>query len=205
MLLKSSPPSSAGSLPQSAGVADLTRLLARLRVPLGFVFALLVIWLARPTGASLLPGAAIAVAGEALRIWAAGHLNKSREVTSSGPYRWFAHPLYVGSCVMGAGLAVASGSLSVAVLIAVYLGSTISAAIRSEEAFLRQKFGDQYDRYRRGEFGSRDSEAATRRFSLAQAMANREYRALGGVVLAVLLLCVKAAYNGAFWRAAGTR
>ena len=30
---------------------------------------------------------AVAALGEALRIWAAGHLNKSREVTSSGPYR----------------------------------------------------------------------------------------------------------------------
>ena len=30
--------------------------------------------------------------------------NKAREVTSSGPYRWFAHPLYVGSSIMGAGL-----------------------------------------------------------------------------------------------------
>ena len=53
--------------------------------------------------------ASVALAGEALRIWAAGHLNKSREVTSSGPYRWFAHPLYVGSSVMGVGLAIASG------------------------------------------------------------------------------------------------
>jgi len=178
--------------------------LARLRVPLGFAFAILVIVLARPTGATLAMGSALAAVGEALRIWAAGHLNKSREVTSSGPYRWFAHPLYVGSSVMGAGLAVASGSVSVAVLIALYLGSTITAAVRSEEAFLRGKFGDQYDRYRRGEIGARDGAAASRRFAVAQAMANHEYRAVAGLVVAVLLLCGKAAYNGAFWWATGT-
>ena len=42
-------------------------------------------------------GGAIAC-GRAKRcgFWAAGHLHKSREVTSSGPYRWLAHPLYVG-------------------------------------------------------------------------------------------------------------
>ena len=142
---------------------------------------------------------------EALRIWAAGHLSKSREVTSSGPYRFFAHPLYVGSSIMGIGLAIASGSLPVAVLILVYLAATIGAAVRSEEAFLRQKFGDQYDRYRRGEIGARDSAARSRHFTLAQAIANREHRAMGGVVLAVLLLCLKAAYNGSFWRAAGPR
>ena len=102
-------------------------------------------WLAQPTGFSLLCGSAIAVVGEGLRIWAAGHLNKSREVTSSGPYRWFAHPLYVGSSIMGAGLAVAANSVIVAVIIAAYLGATIGAAIRSEEAFLRRTFGAGYE------------------------------------------------------------
>lgn len=185
-------------------MADITTRLARLRVPLGFVFAILVVWLAQPSGPLLLAGSAIAATGEALRIWAAGHLNKSREVTQSGPYRWFAHPLYVGSSLMGAGLAVAAGSIVVALLIALYLGSTITAAIRSEEAFLRQKFGDRYDRYRSGD-GATDEAAHTRRFAVAQAMTNHEYRAVLGLVLAVLLLCAKATYNGAFWRAAGTR
>ena len=77
--------------------------LARRRVALGFFFGLVVLWLAQPTRATLAAGAPIAVCGEMLRVWAAGHLNKSAEVTSSGPYRWFAHPLYVGSSIMGAG------------------------------------------------------------------------------------------------------
>ena len=187
-------------MPRSDTVADVTRTLARLRVPLGFLFAVLVVVLARPTGTTLLVGGAIALVGEALRIWAAGHLNKSREVTQSGPYQYFAHPLYVGSSVMGVGLAIASGSVWVVILIVIYLGSTITAAVRSEEAFLRQKFGDQYDRYRRGEGGSRDAAAATRRFSMAQARANHEYRAMIGVVLPLLLLSLTAAYNGALWQ-----
>lgn len=185
-------------------MADLTRRLARLRVPLGFVFAVLVLWLAQPTGATLAVGTVVAILGELLRFWAAGHLNKSREVTASGPYRFFAHPLYVGSSMMGVGLAIASGSVVVAVLILLYLGATIGAAISSEEAFLRSKFGEQYDRYRRGELGSRDSAASTRAFSMSQAMANREYRAVSGLLVAVLVLCAKAAYNEVFWQAAGT-
>jgi protein-S-isoprenylcysteine O-methyltransferase Ste14 len=189
--------------------------LARRRVPLGFLSALVVMWLARPTGVTLACGSAIAVAGEALRIWAAGHLNKSREVTSSGPYRWFAHPLYVGSAMMGAGLAVASNSLGVAVIIVIYLGATIGAAIRTEEAFLRRTFGADYDRYRRGagvvhRAASPDGSSfelpldGVRRFSIAQAMANREYRAVSGLAVAMLLLLLKATYNGTIWRAAGT-
>jgi protein-S-isoprenylcysteine O-methyltransferase Ste14 len=179
--------------------------LAHMRVPLGFLFGALVLWLAAPTSATLMIGTPIAAGGEAIRIWAAGHLSKAREVTSSGPYRWFAHPLYVGSSVIGIGLAIASASPAVFALVAIYLGTTLTAAVRSEEAFLRRTFGARYDRYRRGtKTSERAPDDARRRFSLAQARANREYRALVGLLLAVLLLMLKATYNGVFWRTAGT-
>ena len=171
--------------------------LARLRVPLGFLCAIVVLWAARPTRGSLAAGAGIAAVGELLRIWAAGHLNKSREVTASGPYRWVAHPLYLGSSIMGAGLAVACANALVAGLIALYLAVTLTAAMRSEEAFLRRTFGDGYDRYRRGEA------QPAKRFEFAQAMANREYRAVIGLLFVTLLLIWKATYNGLFWRAGG--
>jgi len=74
--------------------------------------------------------------------------------------------------------------------------------VRSEEAFLRQKFGEDYDRYRRGDGKVQDMTAQARRFSFAQAIANREHRAVGGLLVAILVLCGKAAYNGTFWRAA---
>src|SRR5690606_27058596 len=75
------------------GGLGLAARVARLRVPLGFLFGGVVLWLATPTFYTLTAGGAIACAGEGLRIWAAGHLNKAREVTTSGPYRWLAHPL----------------------------------------------------------------------------------------------------------------
>jgi protein-S-isoprenylcysteine O-methyltransferase Ste14 len=168
----------------------MTRQLARLRVPLGFACGIAVFWLARPTRISLMIGGVVAVIGEALRIWAAGHLHKSREVTTSGPYRYMAHPLYVGSAIMGIGLAIASGDGAVAGVIAVYLSSTIAAAIWSEEAHLRARFGDHYDHYRKG--GAEERAGATRAFSMSQAIANREYRAVAGLAAAALLLLWKA-------------
>ena len=180
--------------------AWLAEVLARRRVPLGFVFGALALWLAQPTAVTLASGTAIAVAGECLRVWASGHLNKAREVTVSGPYRWFAHPLYDGSSIMGAGLAVASKSVAVTGLVALYLVVTLTTVIKNEEAFLRRTFGDRYDRYRRG---SSSAAVESRRFSVAQARANREQRALVGLTVAVLLLVLKATYNGLLWRAAG--
>jgi protein-S-isoprenylcysteine O-methyltransferase Ste14 len=185
----------------------LMALLARLRVALGFVFGVLVLVLAQPTGRSLVIGMSVAACGEAIRIWAAGHLRKSSEVTASGPYRFVAHPLYLGSSVMGAGLAITSASLLVTVLIAFYLVTTMTAAIKSEEAFLRRTFGDQYDLYRAGIEAKRRAGgvASRRRFSLAQVIANREYRAVIGLLVAMLLLALKATYNAVFWRAVGTQ
>src|SRR5918994_3370776 len=141
--------------------------LARFRTRLGLVVGAAAFWLARPTLDTVAVGAAIAVLGEALRIWAAGHLHKSREVTASGPYRWLGHPLYVGSSVMGVGLAVASASVLVTLLIVAYLAATIAAAVKTEEAFLRRQFPDTYERYRAG-----SSAMVARRFSLERVFAN---------------------------------
>ena len=167
-------------------MSEIVRGLARYRVRLGFVAAVAAFWLARPTVRSLTAGAAIAVAGEGIRIWAAGHLEKGREVTASGPYRLSRHPLYLGSAIIGVGFAVASASLSAAVLVALYLLLTYGAAIRSEEAHLTEKFGTAYPEY----VGGRSS-IANRRFSLERVMRNREYRAVGGLLLVLALLAWK--------------
>ena len=159
-------------------------------MPLGYGLALVAFWLADPTVQSLAAGGALAAAGEALRIWAAGHLEKGREVTTSGPYAFTRHPLYVGSSIMGAGFAVAANNVIVAVTVAVYLIATITAAIRSEEAHLTAKFGERYPAYRDGAAAPQP-----RRFSLERAMRNREYRAFAGVLFTFALLAAKL-YSG---------
>jgi hypothetical protein len=172
------------SLPHASG--GITAFLARKRVALGFITALATVALAQPTWRTLEWGFALAACGEAIRIWAAGHLEKAREVTRSGPYRWLRHPLYAGSTLLAAGVVVAAHSVVVAIVAAVYIGATISAAIRTEEAFLRSAFGDTYDRYRESR-----AEPVERRFSVARAMRNREYRAVIGLLAGFAVLALK--------------
>ena len=162
------------------------RLLARWRVTLGFVFAAIVLWLATPTIQSLLIGAVGAFAGEALRLWAAGHLEKSKEVTQSGPYRYTRHPLYLGSTLIGIGMAVAANDLIVMVIVFAYLALTLTAAMRSEEAHLRDKFGDAYDAY-----AEKRAPRIERSFSWQRAIHNREHHTIAGVVAGLLLLASK--------------
>ena len=167
-------------------MADVLAWLVRRRVALGFVAALAALALARPTWDTWRLGLIVAAGGEAIRIWAAGHLEKSREVTRSGPYRLTRHPLYVGSAIMTIGIVIAARSPVVALLAAAYIGTTIPAAIRAEEAFLRRRFGDTYDRYQRAE-----ADAMERRFSVERAVRNREYRAVAGLVAGFVLLAMK--------------
>ena len=164
----------------------MTRLLARFRVFLGFVFAAVVIWLASPTLNSLLLGAGIAIAGECLRLWAAGHLEKGKEVTRSGPYRYTRHPLYLGSSTIGMGIATASNNLIVAAIVVAYIALTLTAAMRSEEAHLREKFGDAYDAY-----AEKRATPMDRPFSWSRAIGNREHHTMLGLGTGLALLAVK--------------
>jgi protein-S-isoprenylcysteine O-methyltransferase Ste14 len=160
--------------------------LARKRVTLGFVCGALVLWLAQPTGKTLVIGACVAACGEATRLWAAGHVEKNREVTRSGPYRWIRHPLYLGSSVLALGVAIASASLVVAVIIAIYVGATFPAAILAEERHLREKFGGAYDAY-----ADSQSIPMARAFSVARARLNREHHTVAGLVIGFALLALK--------------
>ena len=164
----------------------MTRLLARWRVFLGFVFAAIVLWLATPTPRSLMIGAAIAVIGESIRVWAAGHLEKSKEVTMSGPYRYTRHPLYLGSSLIGIGMAVIANNWIVAAIVIAYLALTLTAAMRSEEAHLREKFGDAYDAY-----AERRGQPMLRQFSWARAVGNREPHTIAGLLTGFALLALK--------------
>jgi protein-S-isoprenylcysteine O-methyltransferase Ste14 len=170
------------------------RRIARVRVPLGFLFGVVALVFARPTRQTLLWGAAVAIAGELVRIWAAGHLEKGREVTRSGPYRFTRHPLYLGSTLIGIGLAIASNNLWVAAVVVAYLAVTLTAAIRTEEAHLTEKFGAAYPDYRAGRGGE-----VERSFNLRRALrTNREYRAALGVLIVLAVLWIKSwtSYKG---------
>ena len=128
----------------------------------------------------------VAAIGELIRVWAAGHIDKGREVTRSGPYRYMRHPLYAGSTIMGLGFMIAARSLPAAIVVSVYLVVALISAARAEEVVLDARFGGEYAAYREGRATPSD-----RPFSLARVIANREYRAVIGLVVACGLLYLR--------------
>jgi protein-S-isoprenylcysteine O-methyltransferase Ste14 len=155
-------------------------------VPLGFACAAIAYVFAQPTARSIAIGCLIALPGEVLRFWAAGHIDKGREVTRSGPYRLVRHPLYLGSTVLGLGFIVAARSVVSGAVVAVYLVVTLLSSIQTEEAGLERKFGGEYAAYREGR-----AVPVERSFSLDRVWANREHRAVAGFVLAMGLLVLR--------------
>jgi len=54
-------------------------------------------------------GVLVAVAGVAIRAWAAGTVAKGRELATTGPYAFVRHPLHLGGALIGAGVAIGGG------------------------------------------------------------------------------------------------
>lgn len=104
----------------------------------------LALGLARPTPASLLAGLPLALAGEAVRVWAAGHIEKTRRLATGGPYAHSRNPLYLGSVLIALGVAAASASPWAALATAGYLLAFYPAVMREEAGFLRERFASEY-------------------------------------------------------------
>jgi protein-S-isoprenylcysteine O-methyltransferase Ste14 len=111
------------------------------------VFALLVV-LSQPTPLSLLLGASCVVVGELVRVWAAGHLRKNEEVTTTGPYAYVKNPLYLGSLLIMVGFGVMSRVYWVlAVGVVVFLIYYAPYKKHRESDRLRERFGEAWTAY----------------------------------------------------------
>jgi protein-S-isoprenylcysteine O-methyltransferase Ste14 len=123
-----------------------TRIARRIRVPMGFVFALFFLLTAHPSLHSLLWSLLGTVPGVALRAYASGYVTKNTELTMTGPYAHTRNPLYLGSMLIAFGFAVAAHSWWVALALAVLFTLIYLPTIYSEEEFLRRQF-DNYEEY----------------------------------------------------------
>ncbi len=174
-------------------MAEWSRVARRIRVPLGFVFAVLYFWLARPTWRWLALGAVLIVPGLLIRALASGHVRKNEALATSGPYAYTRNPLYLGSLLIGIGFAVAARSWWVGVVLVAMFFAIYLPVIRGEEKFLREKF-PQFDEYARRVPRmfpriTAYSREASDGFSFDLYRKHREYNAaLGAVAMAAALV-----------------
>jgi protein-S-isoprenylcysteine O-methyltransferase Ste14 len=177
-------------------VAEWSRVARRIRVPLGFVFAVLYFWLARPTWRFLAFGAVLIVPGLLIRALASVHVRKNEALATSGPYAYTRNPLYLGSLLIGIGFAVGARSWWVGALLVVMFFAIYVPVIRGEEKFLKEKF-PEFEEYARRvprmlpRFNSSRSGEDGGGFSMELYLKHREWNALLGSVLLTGALILK--------------
>jgi protein-S-isoprenylcysteine O-methyltransferase Ste14 len=120
----------------------------RLRLPLGFVFAALYLWLARPSPRALLVGGVIAMAGLAVRAWASGHIMKNDRLATTGPYAHTRNPLYFGSFLIACGFAVAAHWALLLVVVA-FFGLIYGPTMAREKAAISARYPEAYAEWSR--------------------------------------------------------
>jgi protein-S-isoprenylcysteine O-methyltransferase Ste14 len=175
-----------------------TKWIARWRVRLGYLLAIVVLFFARPDLKSVVIGAVIGIFGLWLRGYAAGYLKKQEVLTTTGPYAYTRNPLYLGSAILAAGAAWAMHSSISAVILVVYFGVVYYIVMRREENELRGHFSEQFDAYARAVPLFFPRLTALRRegnnsgvFSFAQYKKNHEYQAALGFLFLLIFLLVK--------------
>lgn len=181
--------------------------LRRLRLRAVWLLVVPFFWLARPTGAGLAVGAAVALTGLALRAWASGVIRKERELATTGPYAHTRNPLYLGSLLLGVGVTLAGGHWVWPVLFLAFYALVYGRTMAAEEALLAERFGDRFRRWAaqvpallprwtawqetpEGRDGAADT-GAPQVYSWSRYRANREWEAALGFAVGFGLLAVK--------------
>lgn len=168
--------------------------LKRWRLRLPWLAVPLALWLADPSLLSLAAGGVLAILGLAIRAWAAGTLVKNAQLSTDGPYAFTRNPLYLGSLLIGMGIAVATANVLVMALTVIFFALLYSRTMRGEERLLEDLFGDRYRVYRRAvpAFVPRLTpyrpDREQRGFDLSRYLHNREYQSALGVVAMMLAL-----------------
>jgi protein-S-isoprenylcysteine O-methyltransferase Ste14 len=96
-------------------------------------------------------GLALVFIGEVIRVWATGHLEKNKSLTTSGPYAYIKNPMYAGTFIIMVGCnALAINSYIIFILLvelAAFLFQYIPSKNRIEKTRLLEKFGEAYADY----------------------------------------------------------
>jgi phospholipid methyltransferase len=164
-------------------------------------------------------GAVLAVVGLAIRGWAAGAIHKDHELTTTGPYAFTRNPLYVGSFLLGGGIALAGGHWVWPVVFIAFYVTVYTRTMSGETQHLAKLFPEQFPRYvaavpallprltpyratdsrsdgvaSTADSGKVDPERSGDGFQWAQYRRNREWEASLGTLAAFGLLLGKARF-----------
>ena len=127
----------------------------RMRGGIWTLLFLAIIFMVRGTTPGIMAvSAVIVVIGQVWRCWSAGSIGlyrgenvKAQKLATTGPYALMRNPLYFGNFVIGLGWSMIAGKWAVVIFAVCFWAVYVMAIIPHEEAFLRGKFGHDYEEY----------------------------------------------------------
>ncbi len=169
-------------------------LFQKIRVPLSFLVAVIFLIFSKPQKIYFYMGIPIGISGILIRMWAAGHIVKSKKLTKSGPYQFTRNPLYLGSFLIGTGLSIQCGPLFLLIFLILF-AIIYFPVMKREEEEMESVFKDDFVSYKNSVplfvpyFFKRIKEKG--KFNFNQMVKNREYKGILGFLILELLLILK--------------
>lgn len=141
-------------------------------------------------------GGAVAIVGAALRVWAAGHIDKGKVLAQSGPYALTRNPLYLGSFLMALGILAAGQGYWLLLPLGLFFLLVYYPVMKAEEMELLQGYGQEFVSYahRVPFFFPRlrcTGTDPTSAFLWTRVLKNREHQTVAGLLAAGTVLILK--------------
>lgn len=120
----------------------------KLRIILAWIGAAALVYYSHSRPASFFAGIPVVLAGEAVRLWASGYIErKGAKLATDGPFAYVRNPLYVGNFLMGLGIVVISNNPVLLVFFLAGFSFIYWGTVKKEQKDLEALFGEPYRAY----------------------------------------------------------
>jgi protein-S-isoprenylcysteine O-methyltransferase Ste14 len=120
----------------------------KLRFAILYPFIVFAVIFTNTDDKSIITGIWFILAGLLIRSWANGYAIKLEKLTTSGPYAFVRHPLYLGTMILVLGFVIMLKSYCAGALCLLIMAVVYYQTISKEEAMLEEKFKQLYIEYK---------------------------------------------------------
>lgn len=177
-------------------IKERVRRWGKLRFAIVYPFGLFLLFFSYPTHSSFKISIGFIFAGLVIRLWSNGYAIKSDKLTTSGPYTFVRHPLYIGTMLIAIGIVIMLRTSYVGIIFIILMALSYYRTIKKEEKMLQDKFKDEYINYKKevpaviprilpytkGEKWS---------FSFKRLIQSKEYKLFFWIIIVVIAFCLK--------------